>query len=225
MSELAVATTPPTETVPAEPAGPRPPGRFGYGVLAVAVVAALLAGFAVGLLALRPDPTPGDSSAEAGFARDMITHHDQAVAMGMIAYENATVPEVRQVAYDIAITQQGQIGMMHQWLREWDLSPNGSQPRMAWMQEDLDSELVLTDGLMPGMATPEQLTELREAEGVEVDRLFLELMSRHHLGGIHMIEGVLERSGEPEVTWLAGLMKSGQEKEMAVLRDLQAGLE
>jgi uncharacterized protein (DUF305 family) len=223
VSDLAVAPTPPTDTVPPEQA-PARPGRFGFGVLAVAVLAALLVGFAVGMLALRPDPTPGDDSAEAGFARDMITHHDQAVTMGMIAYENATVPEVRQLAYDIAMTQQGQIGMMHQWLRDWDLSPTGSQPRMAWMQEDLDSELVLTDGLMPGMATPEQLAALREAEGVEVDRLFLELMSRHHLGGIHMIEGVLERSDEPEVTWLAGLMKSGQEKEMAVLRDLQAGL-
>lgn len=220
-----MAPTPPTDTVPPEPAGARPGGRFGFGVLAVAVVAALLVGFAVGMLALRPEPTPDDSSAEAGFARDMITHHDQAVTMGMIAYENATVPEVRQLAYDIAMTQQGQIGMMHQWLRDWDLSPTSSQPRMAWMQENLDSQLVLDDGLMPGMATPEQLTALREAEGVEVDRLFLELMSRHHLGGIHMVEGVLERSDEPEVTWLAGLMKSGQEKEMGVLRDLQAGLE
>jgi uncharacterized protein (DUF305 family) len=224
MGDVAVASIPPTDTAPAEPAGSRP-GRFGYGVLGAAVVAALLVGFAGGMLALRPDPTPGDDSAEAGFARDMITHHDQAVTMGMIAYEHATVPEVRQLAYDIAMTQQGQIGMMHQWLRDWGLSPTSSQPRMAWMQEDLDAQLVLDDGLMPGMATPEQLAELREAEGVEVDRLFLELMSRHHLGGIHMVEGVLERSDEPEVTWLAGLMESGQAKEMEVLRDLQAGLE
>lgn len=216
-------TAPPTDTTPVERTGTRR-GRFGVGVLALAVVAALLVGFAVGMLTQRPDPRPGDSSAEAGFARDMITHHDQAVTMGMIAYENATDPDVRQVAYDIAMTQQGQIGMMHQWLRDWGLSPTSSEPRMAWMQEDLDPELVLHDGLMPGMATPEQLTELREAEGVEVDRLFLELMATHHLGGIHMVDGVLERSDDPEVSWLAGLMESGQQKEMQVLGDLQARL-
>jgi uncharacterized protein (DUF305 family) len=207
----------PTETAQARVP---PRWRFGIGVLAVAVVTSLLVGYAVGVLTLRPDPTPGDTSAEAGFARDMITHHDQAVTMGMIAYERAATPEVRQLAYDIAMLQQGEIGMMHQWLRDWGLDPTGSQPRMAWMQDDLD-EMLIRDGLMPGMATTEQLTELREAEGTEVDRLFLELMTHHHLGGIHMVDGILERSDQPDVTWLAGLMKTGQQKEMQVMSDLE----
>jgi uncharacterized protein (DUF305 family) len=204
---------------------PVPPRwRFGIGMLVLAVVASLLAGYAIGALTLRPDPNPGDASAEAGFARDMITHHDQAVTMGMIAYQRAASPEVRQLGYDIAMTQQGEIGMMHQWLRDWGLDPTGSQPRMVWMQDQLDQAMVRDDGLMPGMATTEQLTELREAEGVEVDRLFLELMTYHHLGGIHMVDAILERSDNPRVTWLAGLMRTGQAKEMQVMDDLQAQL-
>jgi uncharacterized protein (DUF305 family) len=198
--------------------------RFGIGVLALAVVASLLAGFAIGVLTLRPNPAPGDTSAEAGFARDMITHHDQAVTMGMIAYQRAANPEVRQLGYDMAMLQQGEIGMMYQWLRDWELNPTGSQPRMAWMQDDLDHEPAQGGGLMPGMATTEQLAELRDAEGTEVDRLFLELMTNHHLGGIHMIDAVLERSDHPDVTWAAGLMKTGQEKELQVMSDLQAQL-
>jgi uncharacterized protein (DUF305 family) len=122
------------------------------------------------------------------------------------------------------MTQQGEIGMMHQWLRDWGLDPTGSQPRMVWMQDQLDQAMVRDDGLMPGMATTEQLTELREAEGVEVDRLFLELMTYHHLGGIHMVDAILERSDNPRVTWLAGLMRTGQAKEMQVMDDLQAQL-
>jgi uncharacterized protein (DUF305 family) len=218
----ATLTASPVETAQAQ--APPPRWRFGIGVLALAVVASLLAGYAIGVLTLRPDPTPGDTSAEAGFARDMITHHDQAVTMGMIAYVRATNPYVRQLGYDIATVQQGEIGMMHQWLRDWRLDPTGSQPRMAWMEDDLDQALVGDDGLMPGMATTAQLTELREAEGTEVDRLFLELMTDHHLGGIHMIDAVLERSDHPEVAWLAGLMKAGQQKELQVMSDLQAEL-
>jgi uncharacterized protein (DUF305 family) len=228
VSGVAVATTPSGTTPSGTDGTDGRDGvrrwRFGVGILALAVVAALLVGFAVGVLTLRPDPAPADDSAEAGFARDMITHHDQAVTMGMIAYENASLADVRQLGYDLAMTQQGQIGMMHQWLRDWHLPPTGSEPRMAWMQEDIDPALIRDGGLMPGLATPAQLTELQEAEGADVDRLFLELMTYHHLGGIHMIDGVLERSDHPEVTWLADLMKSGQEKEMEVMRDLQAEL-
>lgn len=194
------------------------------GVLATAAVASLLAGYAVAVLALRPEPTPGDGSAEAGFARDMITHHDQAVTMGMEAYQRAADPEVRRLGYDLAMIQQGEIGMMHQWLREWQLSPTGADPQMAWMQEDLDPSLIRT-GRMPGLATPEQLDALREATGSEVDRLFLELMTYHHLGGLHMIDGVLERTDHPEVTWLAEQMQAAQQRDLAAMRDLLAGLD
>jgi uncharacterized protein (DUF305 family) len=206
-----------TVSEPAEPAAGGPPRRFGPATLALAVVAALLAGFAVGVLTLRPPATPSDTSPEAGFARDMITHHDQAVEMGMIAYTRAELPEVRQVGYDIAMTQQGEIGMMNQWLREWDLLPTGTEPPMAWMP---DGE-AMAGTPMPGMATRDQMAELREAEGTEVDRRFLELMIAHHLGGIHMIDGVLELTEHPEVTWLADLMKRGQQYELDLLRDLQ----
>lgn len=194
--------------------------RFGVATLAMAVVAALLVGFAAGMFVQRPAPTPGETSAEAGFARDMITHHHQAVELGMIAYDRATLPGVRQLGYDIATAQQGEIGMMHQWLLDWNLLPTGSQPPMAWMPDGQ----AMAGSPMPGMASAEQMQELYEAEGTEVDRLFLELMYTHHLGGIHMIDGVLELAEHPDVLWLAGMMKDAQQKELTVLRDLQQQL-
>ncbi|HEY8474671.1 MAG TPA: DUF305 domain-containing protein [Natronosporangium sp.] len=213
-----------TETPPETAEGSLPPPRrgFGVGILALGVVVGLLAGFAVAMFALRPDPPPGDDSPEAGFARDMITHHDQAVTMGMIAYVRATDPAVRQLGYDIAMTQQGQIGMMHQWLLDWGLDPTGSQPRMAWMADELDQAMIQQAGLMPGMATEEEMARLREeAEGVEVDLLFLDLMTTHHLGGLHMVDAVLERSDHPQVTALAEIMRAGQEKELQELTALK----
>ncbi|MFD1325403.1 DUF305 domain-containing protein [Micromonospora sonneratiae] len=203
-----------TEQVGAETA--RSGRRFGTGWLAVAVVVGLLIGLAGGLLVpgmLRP----GDTSAEAGFARDMATHHAQAVEMAILAHEKATDPDVRTLGVDIALTQQGQIGTMQTWLRTWNLDPTGSQPRMAWMP---DGGGTIRNGLMPGMATDEEREQLRNATGRDFDVLFLQLMRKHHLGGIHMAQGVLDLSDDDQVRALAESMVAGQKKEINSIQAL-----
>jgi uncharacterized protein (DUF305 family) len=192
--------------------------RFGIVMIAVAVVVGLLLGYVGGLL--TPGLTrPADASAEAGFARDMSTHHAQAVEMAMLAHEKASDPDVRTLGADIALTQQAQIGMMQTWLREWSLDPTGSQPRMTWMPEGSGA---VKDGLMPGMATDAEREQLRAATGHDFDVLFLRLMLDHHLGGIHMAEGVLKLSDEPEVRRLAESMVAGQKKEITAIQAIQA---
>jgi uncharacterized protein (DUF305 family) len=213
----AVSDPPPgPETAPAHRAA-----RFGTAWLALAVVVGLLLGYAGGLL--TPALTrPGDASAEAGFARDMSTHHAQAVEMAMLAHQKASDPDVRQLAADIALTQQAQIGIMRTWLQKWDLDPTGSQPRMAWMPE---GSAGVRDGLMPGMATDAEREQLRAATGREFDVLFLTLMRTHHLGGIHMAEGVLDLSDDDQVRDLAQTMVAGQKKEIDGIQALLAKLD
>ncbi|SCF10488.1 DUF305 domain-containing protein [Micromonospora mirobrigensis] len=185
--------------------------RFGILALAAAVVVGLLLGYAGGLL--TPKLTrPGDTSAEAGFARDMTTHHSQAVAMGLMAFQKGTDPEVRQIGVDIATGQQGEIGTMQTWLRSWGLDPAGSEPAMAWMP---DGAALVKNGLMPGMATPEEMTELEAAKGRDFDVMFLKMMIQHHLGGVHMIDGILDAGGDPEVTRVAQVMKNTQQTDLA----------
>jgi uncharacterized protein (DUF305 family) len=203
----------------AEPVAGRS-ARPGYW-LPVALVVGLLLGAAIGFLIPRGGSTPADDSPEAGFARDMSTHHTQAVEMGMIAYTRASNADVRTMARDIALTQQGQIGMMQAWLQEWNLSPTGSQPPMAWMPDGAAS---VRDGLMPGMATPAELAQLRQATGLDEDRLFLRLMIQHHLGGIHMAQAVVGTSEEKEVTDAAQLAIDNQQRELTDMQALQKSL-
>ncbi|MGK5673622.1 DUF305 domain-containing protein [Micromonospora sp. URMC 106] len=194
----------------------RPSGRrWGTAALALAVVVGLLLGYAGGLLTPRLT-RPGDASVEAGFARDMMTHHAQAVEMGMIAFDKGTDPEVRSIGGDIAAAQQGEIGTMQTWLRSWGLDPTGSQPAMSWMS---DGAGLVKDGLMPGMATPEEMAKLRAAEGRELDTLFLRMMIKHHLGGIHMIDGVLDASDEADVVRTAQTMKNTQRNDLTNLQN------
>jgi uncharacterized protein (DUF305 family) len=174
----------------------------------------LIAGYAVGRLT-SAGGVPGEASAEAGFARDMSEHHAQAVEMGMIAFQHATLVEVRTLGADIALTQQGQIGVMQTWLKEWGLGPNSSLAPMAWMP---DGDRALNGNLMPGMATREEVQKLRTATGKQVDILFCQYMLRHHLGGIHMVNALLDRSPGPEVRELAETMKRNQSGEVVVLQ-------
>jgi uncharacterized protein (DUF305 family) len=203
----------PAGTAPPDDPQGRPSLRFGLGTLVAVLVLGLIVGLAAGLLGPRLR-TPGDDSAEAGFLRDMSTHHAQAVEMSMIAHANSTNPAIVTLAGDIALTQHGQINYMQAWLRDWHLSPTSSRSPMAWMPDSAGS---VVNGLMPGMATPEQMATLRKATGRELDVQYLTLMRQHHLGGIHMAQEILKLSNNANVTWLAQTMVTSQQGEITLI--------
>jgi uncharacterized protein (DUF305 family) len=217
MTFATAAQSPESAAAPPEEQAPcRPALRFGLPWLAAVLILGVLIGATGTLLAPRY-ARPGDDSVEAGFLRDMSTHHAQAVEMSLMAHTNSADPAVVNLAADIALTQQAQIGYMQAWLRGWELSPTGDQPPMAWMP---NSEGSVVDGLMPGMATPEQIARLRTATGRDLDVQYLTLMRAHHLGGIHMAEEAVALSKDKNVTWLAQTMLSGQRGEINVIDNL-----
>jgi uncharacterized protein (DUF305 family) len=151
----------------------------------------------------------------------MITHHSQAIDMAMVAFQQGQLPEIRTLGLDIALGQQTQVGTMYRWLEEWTLLPTGSRPPMAWMP---DGTSTAGNGLMPGTATQDELDQLYGLTGADFDIRFLQLMLRHHLGGIHMVDGVLKLSDRDEVVALATRMKENQQAEIEALRILLAKL-
>lgn len=180
----------------------------------VAALVALAVGLVSGILVGRvsgSSSTPGDLSVDAGFARDMQTHHDQAVEMSLIVRDLTNDEDVRRIAYDILRTQSHQSGQMAGWLQAWGLSPTSSQPVMAWMDEagaghsghGEHGDMPEGDALMPGMATSEELTRLKGLKGKEAEVSFLQLMIRHHLGGVPMAEAAVDGASRPEVRRLA----------------------
>jgi uncharacterized protein (DUF305 family) len=180
-------------------------------ILAVAGVCLVAMALVVGVLVGRESPRfPGDRSAEAGFVRDMSAHHEQAVEMAELIRDRTDDPEVRTLAMDIALTQQGQIGQMMGWLDVWDLLPTGEEPPMAWMGHPAGER-------MPGMATRQELAHLAELSGEEADREFLRLMIRHHQGGVPMAEAILERTDRDEVRRLARSIIESQTAEVETM--------
>ncbi|MGY2077532.1 MULTISPECIES: DUF305 domain-containing protein [unclassified Blastococcus] len=184
---------------------------------------ALLAVIAVGLVLLggglavalgigRGTPTPAADSVDAGFARDMSRHHLQGVEMANLVDERSDDPELEHLAFDISAAQTNQAGRMQGWLALWGL-PQSGEP-MTWMPADEhaghDMGAMDTAADMPGMASTEELAELRSLSGTEFDVRFLQLMIRHHQGGFDMARYAAEHADVEAVRDLARSIEQAQ---------------
>ncbi|MFB8145604.1 DUF305 domain-containing protein [Microbacterium sp. NPDC056003] len=214
------------------PAPARPWWAIALVLLAVAALA-----FAIGRFstfgAQSPSTAPGQTSADAGFARDMQVHHGQAIEMAMEIYRKTEDAELRVLAYDIATGQAAQRGEMFDWLVKWGL-PQSGEPMMSWMSGSEaghghggTADEPMTDDeahAAMGMASADELTALQDATGQEADCLFLDLMIRHHEGAIPMTEALLELGTDPRALQVAQAMKDGQTAEIDAMQSMQARL-
>ncbi|MER6101134.1 DUF305 domain-containing protein [Streptomyces sp. NPDC001832] len=188
--------------------------------------------------AAAPTPrAPAVDSADAGFARDMAVHHQQAVEMSFIVRDRTENEEVRRLAYDIANTQANQRGMMLGWLDLWELPKAAVGQPMAWMaagheghtMDGMDGMAGMGAGyqahdgsLMPGMATRTELDRLRRADGEEAEILYLQLMTEHHRGGIDMARGCARLCTVKVEKRLAQGMVEAQQSELDMMARMLA---
>jgi uncharacterized protein (DUF305 family) len=182
-------------------------------ILGMLVGIALIGGM-VGWLISDSSSDPGGNDVDVGFLQDMRVHHEQAVQMGfMYLALPDTAPGLRQVAREIVFGQGIDIGRMIQLLRDMD-APEAAETdeAMAWMG------MPTTHDKMPGMATEDQLDQLGASSGAEADRLFVELMSAHHQGGIHMAEYAATNADREDVRTMAAAMADSQADEILELQ-------
>lgn len=187
--------------------------------VAVAVAGVLVAGGAI-TYAVAEDggsqSVPAAGSADAGFARDMAVHHQQAVEMSYIVRDRTDDVEVRRLAYDIAQTQANQRGMLIGWLDLWGLPKVSADPPMTWM--DMGDAPSAGDGsLMPGMATDSEMKKLEKLNGEQAEIFYLQLMTDHHKGGIHMAEGCVDKCTVGVEKRLAQGMVDAQQSEISLM--------
>jgi uncharacterized protein (DUF305 family) len=201
----------------AEPArtddGAKSGRRLRVALVAVLSVAALTSAGAVGWLAGHRNQavSVSDGSVDAGFARDMSTHHQQAVTMAGFERDHTSNPNLKLLAYDVEDTQSFEIGEMQGWLDTWGLDRSTSRAQMTWMGGHVH---LGADNLMPGMATADQLNRLQTLQGTALDIAFLQLLIHHHQGGIPMERYAAEHAKQPYVRHLAQAMMAAQSSEI-----------
>jgi uncharacterized protein (DUF305 family) len=180
------------------------PSGLSWGQALVFAAATAFLGFAVAFF-LHRDQSPGADSVDVGFVQDMISHHEQALALSQYELANGSDPTVKSFAREVLIAQSMEIGSMDRLLDQWHTGRGSpSREAMAWM------DMATPVDQMPGMATDDQVRALREATGAEADALFLELMAAHHVGGIHMAEYAAEHASTGKARLLAAGMAYNQ---------------
>lgn len=127
------------------------------------------------------------SDADVKFMQGMISHHAQAMEMTALVDSRTNREPVKLLSQRISLSQDDEMAMMRDWLTE----RNQTVPTLE-AHHAMDAEL------MPGMATPADMARLEAATGPEFDRIFLELMIKHHSGAVEMVETLLEQPGSAQ---------------------------
>jgi uncharacterized protein (DUF305 family) len=209
---------------------------------ALMAAAVFAAGLALGgsLELLREHVVGGEHASEAartaapgpvdvGFAQFMQTHHEQAVVMAQILLGHGN-SKLASLARSIQEKQLIEIGQMKGWLQLWNKPLLPTTSSMDWMllgrvaPDDTVRQYVLdcrsAPGGMPGLATSDQLNQLRHLDGIARDRLFLQLMTAHHRSALVMARFAAINAETPAVRNLATQMTMAQGEELSLMMEL-----
>jgi uncharacterized protein (DUF305 family) len=174
-------------------------------LMGVVVVIGLFAAAAIwALQGDDPPPTPMNE-VDVGFLQDMLDHHEQALLISNIYLENQPDDPVAPYANEVILFQTREIEWMINWLAEEGYEPGApDRMAMAWMDDPVPV------AQMPGMQSEERLDQLRNATGAEADRLWFDIMTDHHLGGVHMAEFAAANGARVEVVEFAEAVARNQ---------------
>ena len=174
--------------------------------------------------AAAADTIPADAAFNAGdvtFAQGMIPHHQQAVEMSTIALDPARKAgtAVKDLATRIQGAQDPEIKLMTSWLAEWGQPVDG----MGGMNMDgMDMADMADMPGMEGMMTAAEMKALEAATGPAFDKLWLDMMIRHHQGAVTMSKTAETDGKAAVVKELAAKIVAAQEGEIAEMRKLLA---
>src|SRR5918992_659659 len=146
------------------------------------------------------------TDADVAFMHGMIQHHAQALLMTSLVPTRTDSRDLPLLARRMEISQEGEIDLMRRWLADRD----ESAPELHRVHGHAHGPRA--GELMPGMATEAELKRLRAARGARFDRLFLELMIRHHEGALTMVRELGLNGGgfEPNVGAFARHVEADQ---------------
>jgi uncharacterized protein (DUF305 family) len=155
--------------------------------------------------------------ADVKFMQGMIGHHRQAIEMAALLPTRTSREDMKLLAKRIEVSQLDEIEMMQGWLKS-----RGQAVPDPHAHHQHDAVL------MPGMLSPEQMTQLTAAHGVQFDRLFLEGMIRHHAGALTMVRELFASPGagqDSDIFAFASDVEADQQMEIdrmgGLLKELQ----
>jgi len=155
----------------------------------------------------------GFNDADVAFAQGMIPHHAQAIEMADIALDSkvGASQQVRDLATRINGAQDPEIQLMTGWLTAW------GQPMQANMGTGHDMST------MDGMMSAAEMDTLGTMTDADFDKMWMEMMIRHHQGAVAMAQTVKAAGSSPDVLALADEVIAAQQAEITEMQALLGG--
>ena len=121
--------------------------------------------------------------ADIKFLQGMIVHHQQAIVMSKLAAKRTNNKTIIDLANRIDLSQVDEINFMESWLSSRDQNAHEMNHKDHMHMN------------MSGMATPAQIESLKNSNSTDFDRLFLQLMIKHHDGALDMVDELKKYPG------------------------------
>jgi uncharacterized protein (DUF305 family) len=157
--------------------------------------------------------TEPHNDADVTFAQGMIPHHAQAVDMADMAIDASLNDQVLDLAERIKAAQQPEIDQLTGWLEAW------GEPVETSSGGGHDEHGSSEDG-MGGMMTEEEMTQLGGLRGAAFDRMWLDMMIRHHQGAIDMAKTHQAEGEHPVALELGKVIIDAQQAEITEMQGI-----
>lgn len=170
------------------------------------------------------------NAVDIGFAQAMMKHHDEAIILSTLAM-HSTDPQIEKLTHAIVIAQSHERGLMQGWLTSWGKPVVPSGRAMDWV--DLPTNQISIEdlnyisrckasagGLMPGSPSMNDFERLSSRTGPAKDRLFLELMIKHHEAAVEMAEFAGRHAQSELIKSLTNQIKREQLKELLMMKGM-----
>jgi uncharacterized protein (DUF305 family) len=177
--------------------------------LAAAALAVVLTLTGCGSDDAASPPADQFNDADVSFAQQMIPHHRQAIQMAQHAEQRASSAEVKRLAREIEKAQDPEIQTMAGWLQAWGQDVPEGTAHTGHGAAD-----------MPGMMSDQEMQALQDASGAAFDRMFLQMMIKHHDGAIQMARTEQANGQNADAIALARQIESAQTNEISVMKRL-----
>jgi len=168
----------------------------------------------------RPTAAGPHNEADVAFATGMIPHHGQAITMAQMALSTSTNPKVKDLATAIRAAQDPEIQTMSGWLTGWAQpvpAATGGHDMSQMGSTTSSTSGSSTMGGMGGMMTDQEMEQLSKATGAAFDRMWLQMMVKHHQGAVAMSQTELATGTNPDAKQLAQAIIDSQTKEITTM--------
>ena len=151
-------------------------------------------------------PAANFNDADVMFLQMMYPHHAQAVEMAKLVPTRSQNQQVKDLASAIEQAQAPEMQQMTTLLAGF-----GKPAPSATMSHS-----------MPGLMTPQQMTELTGLSGAAFDKMWLQMMVEHHQGAITMANDELKNGTNADAKKMAEAIIAAQQGEITTMNGMLA---